>query len=114
MPVCEIDLKPGGKFRYVWRKDGAEMGVSGTYREIAPPERIVHTETFDDDWTAGESLVTTMLNEMDGRTTMSMTIRYASQESRAIALASGMLEGMTATYDRLDLLLPRHRALRSR
>ena len=105
MPVCEIDLKPGGKFRYLWRKDGAEMGVSGTYREIAPPERIVHTEAFDDNWTNGESLVTTMLDEMDGRTTMSMTIRYASQESRAIALAAGMLEGMTATYDRLDSVI---------
>ena len=105
MPVCEIDLKPGGKFRYVWRKDSAEMGISGTYREIAPPERIVHTEIFDDNWTAGESLVTTTLDEIDGRTTMAMTIRYASPESRAIALASGMLEGMSATYERLDTML---------
>ena len=105
MPVCEIDLKPGGRFRYLWRKDGAEMGVSGTYRDIAAPERIVHTEAFDDNWTAGESLVTTILDERDGRTTMSMTIRYASQESRAIALASGMLVGMSATYERLDTML---------
>ena len=105
MPVCEIDLKPGGKFRYVWRKDTAEMGISGTYREIAQPERIVHTEMFDDNWTAGESLVTTRLDEMDGRTTMSMTIRYASPESRALAVGSGMLEGMTATYERLDSLI---------
>ena len=105
MPVCEIDLKPGGRFRYVWRKGGEEMGVSGTYREIEAPGRIVHTERFNDDWTAGESLVTTTLDEMDGRTTMSMTIRYASPDSRAIAVASGMLEGMTATYERLDSLI---------
>lgn len=105
MPVCEIDLKPGGTFRYLWRRDREEMGVSGTFREIVPPERIVHTEVFNDDWTGGGSLVTTMLDEMDGRTTMSMTIHYASPESRAIALASGMLEGMTVTYDRLDAML---------
>ena len=105
MPVCEIDLKPGGTFRYVWRRDREEMGVSGTFREIVPPERIVHTEVFNDDWTGGGSLVTTTLDEMDGRTTMSMTIHYASPESRAIALASGMLEGMTVTYDRLDAML---------
>jgi uncharacterized protein YndB with AHSA1/START domain len=105
MPVCEIDLKLGGTFRYVWRRDREEMGVSGTFREIVPPERIVHTEVFNDDWTGGGSLVTTMLDEMDGRTTMSMTIHYASPESRAIALASGMLEGMTVTYDRLDAML---------
>ena len=105
MPVCEIDLKPGGRFRYLWRKDREEMGVSGTYREIVPPERIVHTEVFDDDWTAGGSLVTTTLDELNGRTTMSMTIHYASPESRAIALASGMLEGMTDTYARLDAML---------
>ena len=105
MPVCEIDLTPGGAFRYVWRRDREEMGVSGTFREIVPPERIVHTEVFNDDWTGGGSLVTTMLDEMNGRTTMSMTIRYASQESRAIALASGMLVGMSATYDRLAALM---------
>ena len=105
MPVCEIDLKPGGTFRYLWRRDREEMGVSGTFREIVPPERIVHTEVFNDDWTGGGSLVTTRLDEVDGRTTMSMTIHYASPESRAIALASGMLEGMTVTYDRLDAML---------
>ena len=105
MPVCEIDLKPGGTFRYLWRRDREEMGVSGTFREIVPPERIVHTEVFNDDWTGGGSLVTTMLDELDGRTTMSMTIHYASPDSRAIALASGMLEGMTVTYDRLDAML---------
>ena len=105
MPVCEIDLTPGGAFRYVWRRDREEMGVSGTFREIVPPERIVHTEVFNDDWTGGGSLVTTMLDEMNGRTTMSMTIHYASPDSRAIALASGMLEGMTVTYERLDAML---------
>ena len=49
MPVCEIDLKVGGKYRYVWRrdKDGTEMGMGGVYREIVAPERVVATEKFD-------------------------------------------------------------------
>src|SRR6267378_5192290 len=55
MPVCEIDLKVGGKYRYVWRRDndGTEMGMRGVFREIVAPERIVHTEKFDEAWYAG-------------------------------------------------------------
>jgi uncharacterized protein YndB with AHSA1/START domain len=105
MPVCDIDLRPGGKFRYEWRNGDVSMGLTGTFREIVPPERIVHTEVFDDDWTGGESLVTTVLQEVDGRTTVSMTVRYASAAAREGALKSGMVDGMSATYDRLAELL---------
>ena len=105
MPVCEIDLRPGGKFRYEWRNGDVSMGLTGTFREIVPPERIVHTEVFDDDWTGGESLVTTTLQEVDGRTTVSMTVRYASAAAREGALKTGMVDGMSATYDRLAELL---------
>jgi uncharacterized protein YndB with AHSA1/START domain len=105
MPVCEIDLRPGGAFRYVWRKDGKDMGLSGTFREIVPPERIVHTETFDQDWTGGEAEVTTVLRESAGRTTLSMTVRYASAAARAGAMATGMVDGMSGTYDRLADML---------
>jgi uncharacterized protein YndB with AHSA1/START domain len=105
MPVCDVDLRPGGAFRYVWRKDGKDMGLSGTFREIVPPERIVHTETFDQDWTGGEAEVTTVLHETDGRTTLSMTVRYASAAARAGAMATGMVDGMSGTYDRLADLL---------
>jgi len=50
MPVCEIDLQVGGRFRFVWRhRDGREMGMGGVYREVAPPERLIHTELFDED-----------------------------------------------------------------
>jgi uncharacterized protein YndB with AHSA1/START domain len=102
MPVCEIDLRPGGKFRYVWRKDGNDMGMSGTFREIEPPERIVHTEAFDQNWTGGETLVTTTLNEVNGRTTLSLRVRYGSAEARDGALKTGMVNGMSDTYDRLE------------
>src|SRR5207247_8670465 len=55
MPVCEIDLRVGGRFRYVWRRDndGTQMGMGGVYREIVAPERIVNTEKFDEAWYPG-------------------------------------------------------------
>jgi uncharacterized protein YndB with AHSA1/START domain len=102
LEVCEIDLKVGGSLRYVWSgPDGAEMGLSGVHHEIVPPQRIVHTELFDEDWTGGETLVTTVLDEQDGQATVTMTILYSSQEARDGALKSGMEEGMAASYDRL-------------
>jgi uncharacterized protein YndB with AHSA1/START domain len=105
MPVCEVDLRPGGKFRYVWRKGGKDRGMSGIFREIDAPERIVHSEIFDDDWTGGEAVVTTILSERDRRTTMTMTVRYASAAAREAALKTGMIDGMSGTFDRLEELL---------
>jgi uncharacterized protein YndB with AHSA1/START domain len=102
LEVCEIDPRPGGAFRYLWRgADGAEMGMRGAFREVSPPERIVHTEIFDEDWTGGETVVTTTLVEQDGRTTLTLTVVFQSPESRDAALKSGMTEGVTASYDRL-------------
>ena len=106
MPVCEIDLKVGGRFRYVWRtSDGSDMGMGGVYREIAPPERLVHTELFDEDWTGGETLVTTLFTEQGGRTAVTMTVLYSSREARDAALRTGMTDGVAASYDRLDEVL---------
>jgi uncharacterized protein YndB with AHSA1/START domain len=102
MPVCEVDLRVGGSLRYVWRgPDGSDMGMRGTYREIIPPERIVHTEIFDEDWSGGEMLVTNVFTETAGRTTVTMTIRFPSSAAREAALATGMTEGMNQSYDRL-------------
>ena len=106
LEVCEIDLRVGGAFRYVWRNaDGTDMGMGGIYREIVPPDRIVHTELYDEDWTGGETLVTTVLTEQDGRTILTTTVRYASGEARDAALRSGMEEGLGASYGRLAELL---------
>jgi uncharacterized protein YndB with AHSA1/START domain len=100
MTVCEVDLKVGGAFRHVWRRDdGTEMGMGGVYREITPPERIVRTEKFDD--YPGESLCTLLLTEKAGRTTLTHTVIYPSKEARDATLASGMKEGVAASYDRL-------------
>lgn len=103
MPVCEIDLRVGGKYRYVWRrdKDGTEMGMGGVYREIVVPERIVATEQFDQEWYPGEALGTTMLIERGGRTTLTQTMLYNSRETRDAVLKSPMESGVAASYDRL-------------
>jgi uncharacterized protein YndB with AHSA1/START domain len=107
MPVCEIDLKVGGKYRYVWRrdKDGTEMGMGGVYREIAAPDRIVNTERFDDPWYTGEALITTTFTEQGGRTTVKQTMLLESREARDGVLKSGMEKGVERSYERLDEIL---------
>jgi uncharacterized protein YndB with AHSA1/START domain len=107
MPVCEIDLRVGGKYRYVWRrdKDGKEMSMGGVFREIVAPERIVSTEQFDDPWYPGEALGTLTLVEHDGKTTITQTMLYASREVRDAVLKSGMERGVVASYDRLEHIL---------
>jgi uncharacterized protein YndB with AHSA1/START domain len=103
---CEVDLRPGGAFRYVWRKAAsAQIAVSGTFREIVPPSRIVHTEVFDDDWTGGETVVTTTLEERDGKTTLTVTVLYASKAARDAALQTGFTSGMEEAYDTLAGIL---------
>jgi len=107
MPVCEIDLKVGGAYRYVWRrdKDGSEMGMGGVFRDIVPPERLVATEKFDEAWYPGEALTTTVLVEEGGRTTLTTTVRYESREARDGVLKSGMETGVARSYDRLEEVL---------
>jgi uncharacterized protein YndB with AHSA1/START domain len=108
MVVCEIDLKVGGKFRYVWRNaDGTEMGMHGVFREIIPPERVVQTESFDFgcDAQSGEAVGTAVLTEQAGRTTLTTTILYPSKEARDATIASGMEHGVAASYSRLEELV---------
>ena len=70
MPVCEIDLRAGGKYRYVWEKEktGDEMGVGGEFKEVAKPEKYVATEKFDQSWYPGEALSTTTFTDREGKT----------------------------------------------
>jgi uncharacterized protein YndB with AHSA1/START domain len=107
MPICEIDLRVGGVYRYVWRRDsdGSEMGMGGVYREIAAPERLVATEKFDQPWYPGEAVGTTVLVEQGGKTAITQTVLYQSQEARDAVLKSGMERGVAASYDRLADLL---------
>jgi uncharacterized protein YndB with AHSA1/START domain len=103
MPVCEIDLKVGGAYRYVWRKAGVkDMGMGGIFREIAVPERLVATEKFDESWYPGDALDTTVFVEKGDITGIAITIRYESKEARDTARRSGMEHGMAAGYNRLE------------
>lgn len=104
MPVCEMDLRPGGTWHYVWRRaNGKEFGMSGTYREVKPPERLVNTEKWGPEWP--ETLVTTTLEEKDGQTTVRQTVLYPSKEVRDRALATGMADGASVSFDRLEKVL---------
>jgi uncharacterized protein YndB with AHSA1/START domain len=102
MPVCEIDLKVGGTYRYLWHNDcdGREMGLDGIFREIVSPKLLVATE--NPSWYASEALDTTTFVEEGDATRMTITVLYESMEVRDIALKSGMDRGMAMSYDRLE------------
>ena len=105
-PVCAVDLRVGGTFRFVWRNpDGSEMGMGGVYKEVVRPERLVNTETFDEAWYPGEALDTLVLTEERGRTISTLTMRLESKEARDGVLRSGMETGLESAYARLDELL---------
>jgi uncharacterized protein YndB with AHSA1/START domain len=102
---CEVDFRVGGAWRYVLEgPDGRSMGMGGNYLEIEPGERTVHTEGFDE--YPGYAVVTTVLTEHDGKTTLTGTVRYESREVRDAVIDSGMEHGAAETYDRLAALLP--------
>jgi uncharacterized protein YndB with AHSA1/START domain len=107
MPVCRIDLRVGGEYRYEWEDKGRgkTMGMGGVFTEVKPVEKIASKEKFDDDWTGGETLANQVFTEKGGKTTLVMTVLYASKEARDGAAASGMTDGMEAGYQRLDEVL---------
>src|SRR5262249_30210269 len=107
MPVCEIDLRVGGRYRYVWRNDAKdkEMASGGVFREIVPPERIVNTEAFEDPWYQGEAVCTAQLTEKSGKTLLTQTMMFASRDARDAVLKSGMEKGVARSYDRLEEVL---------
>jgi uncharacterized protein YndB with AHSA1/START domain len=100
MPVCEIDLRVGGAWHFVWRgSDGSEMSMRGVYREITPPDRLVSTESWGGPYP--ETVNTLTLVEKDGKTTATLTILYPSKEAREAALQTGMKDGVAMSFDRL-------------
>ena len=103
--VCDIDLRVGGRWRIVSRKPGGkEIGQFGIYNEIVRPNRIVNSEAWED-WDAGETLVTTTLTELNGKTTFESTILFPSKEVRDTVVKSGLEHGAAETYDKLAQLL---------
>jgi len=106
LTFCEIDLRAGGKYRWVCTNGaGEEMGIGGAYIEVKRPERIVSTELFDEPWYAGEALVTIEFTEKGKTTVMTMTILYPTMTARDSSLASPMASGMEALYSNLDTYL---------
>ena len=101
VPVCEIDLRPGGKGRFVGRGPKGDVGFHGEYREIAPPDRLVFTEIFDPFPDAG-SLVSAVFTEEAGKTRITVTCTYPSLDVRDMVVNSGMERGAAISYDRLE------------
>jgi uncharacterized protein YndB with AHSA1/START domain len=112
VPVCEIDLRVGGKWRFVNKHPNGEAAFHGEYREIEPPGRLVFTEIFED-FPDTVSVVTTILTEENGKTRMTATVRYPSKEVRDIVLSTGMSTGAGISYDRLEDLVGKLRASRA-
>jgi uncharacterized protein YndB with AHSA1/START domain len=112
VPVCEIDLQPGGAWRFVNRTPKGELVVFyGVYREIAPPERLVFTEIFEK-FPDTESVVTGVFTEENGKTRLAATALYPSLEVRDIVLKTGMEKGAGISYDRLEEVVARLKARR--
>lgn len=127
MPVCEMDPRPGGTFRWRWRseEDGQEFGFEGEFLEVEAPALIRHTEVYDpgdfggsaggggveipESMGDGEAIVTLRFTEEDGATTVSTLIDYGTDESRDEAMSTGMTDGMELSYQNLDRLLAERR-----
>ena len=106
--VCEIDFRVGGTGRYVWKNPEFEMGMTAEFLEIVEHERIVHTEEFEG-WPEGRTTVTSTFAERDGVTTITVDIRYSTQEARDAAMQPGFAEGYEASFVQLDALARGHR-----
>lgn len=112
MPVCEMDMRVGGKYRWRWRSDenGQEFGFTGEVLEVVPHARIVHTQIYDPGdlgYSMGSEpyIVTVTFPEAGGITNMATSIKFASKADRDAAFSTGMTDGMEMNYKRLDAVL---------
>jgi uncharacterized protein YndB with AHSA1/START domain len=106
MPVCEIDPRPGGSWRFVWRRaDGSEMEMHGVYKEMSPPMKFVTTESWGGDWP--DTVNTLILTEGGDKTTINQRMLFPHQQARDAALDTGMKEGASLSFDRLVEYLDR-------
>ena len=104
--ACESEARVGGSIRYLWEDPaGGEFGLSGVWLTLDRPGRLVRTEIWDDDWTLGEAIVTTLIDPEDGGARVRIRMRYASEEARDTVLASPMIDGMEEGFERLARIL---------
>jgi len=115
MPVCEMDVRVGGKYRWHWkhRENGQQFGFFGTFTEVDAPSRLRHDEyfnpgNFDSAMPVGDPCVVSLeLSEKNGVTTLICNMMFASKEAREGAVSTGMTDGMEYSYTRLDKILTR-------
>jgi uncharacterized protein YndB with AHSA1/START domain len=102
MPVCEIDLRVGGRWRFVMRgPDGNDVAFNGEYREIVPAQRVVGTEVFEP-YPDSPSLVTTTFEAQGEKTLFRSLVQHQTKEARDMHVNSGMEHGAAIAYDRLE------------
>jgi uncharacterized protein YndB with AHSA1/START domain len=102
VPVCEVDLRQGGTWRFGNRTPKGELVTFyGVYREVAPAERMVFTEIFEP-FPDAESVVSVVLTDENGKTRLTLTARYPSLDVRDMVLKTGMEKGAAISYDRLE------------
>lgn len=112
MPVCEMDVRVGGKYLWRWRSDadGKEFGFHGVFEDVSKPAKIVHTEFYDPGDVGGDmgdgALISVEFVEKNGITTMISTMDFKTKDARDAAVSTGMTDGMEMGYQRLDGLLP--------
>ena len=100
--LAEVDLRVGGRWRYVMKANGGfEVGFHGEYREIVPNERLVTTEIYEG-MPEGEAVVTHIFSEKDGRTTLTILMQLPSEAERDAVINSGMEGGMQESMDHLE------------
>jgi uncharacterized protein YndB with AHSA1/START domain len=105
LSTCEVDLRVGGTYRYVWTMPQGEMGMSGEYMEVAPPRRLVATLDHDLPWYPGSTISTMNLSERDGMTLLELSLRFESKEARDIVLSTSWATNYEAGFDALDSVL---------
>jgi uncharacterized protein YndB with AHSA1/START domain len=113
MPVCEMDVRVGGAYRWRWRSDenGKEFGFYGVFREVDAPANISHEQSFDPGDVGGSmpteapAIISVELSEQGGVTTLTTTMLFPSPQARDGAVRTGMTEGMEMSYQKLDQLL---------
>lgn len=112
LPVCEMDVRVGGSYRWRWRndKDGQEMGFFGKFLEVVPFTRLVYDQYYDPGslgipMTSEPVIITSVFDEVRGRTTLTLTMLFASKDERDASIATGMTDGMELSYQRIDAMV---------
>ncbi len=115
MPVCEMDVRPGGKYRWAWKnqEDGSQFGFFGVFTDVDAPAHLAHDQYYDPgdigaNWDAGSMplgdpiVVSLDLSEKSGVTTLVCNMKFVSKEARDGAVATGMTDGMEHNYTHLE------------